>query len=139
MVRPRKRSREARLPARRRQRLDRPVAAKVKAMPRSVAVALVAALALVAAACGGTSRRETVSAYFKQVDKVQRDLRGPIEKANRAYRLYATAATDPRERRALAGAGQTVRKVRSRIRRFPRRGKSSRSGAICCCCWTRRS
>jgi hypothetical protein len=81
---------------------------------RLVVAALAAALVLAGAGCG-SSRRASVSAYFRKVDDVQHQLVLPIAAANLAYKQFGKAASSAEERRALARAGQTVRKVRARI------------------------
>ena len=84
-------------------------------MRRAVAGVFAAALILIAAGCGGPSKRAQVSDYFKQVDRIQKQMKQPITDANSAYQYFATASTSQSERVKLRRAEATIHKLRRRI------------------------
>lgn len=84
-------------------------------MRRAAAGVFAVLLILTAAGCGGKSRRAQVSDYFKQVDRVQKQMKQPVTDANVAYQYFATASTSQAERVKLRRAEATIRKLRRRI------------------------
>jgi hypothetical protein len=77
-------------------------------------VAALALLSLLATGCG-TSSRDAVNAYLKEVAAVQRQLTPRLRAADQAYHRLGTAGKSAEERRALARAEATAHELQRRL------------------------
>ena len=88
-------------------------------MRRLVAGAAVLALALLVAGCGsGKSSRARVSAYFRQVNRIENGLAPQMNKANIAFRRFSAQQVTPKEIRELKRAERTIALLHHRISRL---------------------
>jgi len=84
-------------------------------LPRSIV--LVLAAALLAAGCGGSSRREDVASYVESVNAIALSLRQPLTELAQANREFSMATTELiRVRPRLVKSEDAIRKLDGRLK-----------------------
>src|SRR5215211_5434318 len=85
-------------------------------MRRTAVAVLLMLAALAAGGCGGTSPRDEVEGYLKDVRAVQRHSQPALLRANRAYVRFLRGKLPARAApAALAGAEQAIRAARGKV------------------------